>query len=166
MILWHAITEYVNCFAVSGGDFVSVVDYEWHYDFTFALRSKATSEALGIKLDEVIVGYYEIYPSCNMDVTSTDVGDITTYTIVVSECPAETEGSLYCSDGKTGMPVTSTGYLTIEENKQSTLGNVTTVSVNRPNLANDNIDLKLTFYLITPAQDNLRPWSEWDYYIH
>lgn len=88
MTLWHVMTEYVICFVVSGGEFVSGVDFEGYDDLTVLLLSEATSEALWFNLPKVI-GYYKIYLSCKRDVTSSVVERITTYTIVLSECPGE-----------------------------------------------------------------------------
>lgn len=92
---------------------------------------------------------------------------ITTYTIVLSECPGEkTEWELYYELFKNGEHIPSTDYLTIKENQQSTLGNVTTVSFNRSSLMNDNVDLKLYFYLYTYPLDTPKVWNKWVYYIN
>lgn len=142
------MTEYVICFVVSGGEFVSVVDFKGYDDLTLLLLSEATSEALWFNLPKVIK-YYKIYLSCKRDVTSSVVEGITTYTIVLSECPGEkTEWELYFELFKNGEHIPSTDYLTIKENQQSTLGNVTTVSFNRSSLMNDNVDLKFFFICI------------------
>lgn len=69
------------CVLVSGGDFVSVYDFEFHTDLTIVLNSRATSEGLGINFEHVVTGYYELNPSCNIDITSSNVGEITTYKI-------------------------------------------------------------------------------------
>nr|XP_034319291.1 uncharacterized protein LOC117687173 [Crassostrea gigas] len=158
---------------VSGGDFVSVVDLKkGNDDWVLFLGSETTSESVLFNLRPVI-GFYKIHLNCNVDVTSSDVGEITTYTIVVSECPREeTEGEweeyewgllhyLY----KGAKPIPSVDYLTIEENKQSTLGNVTTVSFNRSSLINDNIDMRLYFRFYTYSWDTLVPEIEWNYIL-
>ncbi|XP_052693858.1 uncharacterized protein LOC128172132 [Crassostrea angulata] len=156
---------------VSGGDFVSVVDFEeGNENFILVLKSEATSERVIFNVRPVI-GSYKINPNCNIDITSADVGEITTYTIVVSECPREeTEGKLKqwglwhkLFKGRKHIP--SADYLTIEKNQQSTLGNVTTVSFNRSSLMNSNVDMLLTFYLSTYSQDTLVPWIEWNYIL-
>nr|XP_034320156.1 uncharacterized protein LOC117687542 [Crassostrea gigas] len=162
----------LNKVQVSGGDFVSVVDLEEGNDKCFLLLgSEATSERVSIYLRPVI-GYYKINPNCNIDVTSSDVGEITTYTIVVSECPGEeTEGGwkeygLWHELFKGTKYIPSADYLTIEENQQSTLGNVTTVSFNRSSLKKNNVDLTLYFYLSTYSQDTPVSMIQWNYYLH
>lgn len=160
------MTEYDICFVVSGGEFVSVVDFKGYDDLTVLLLSEATSEALWFNLPKVIK-YYKIYLSCKRDVTSSVVEGITTYTIVLSECPGgKTEWELYYELFKNGEHIPSTDYLTIKENQQSTLGNVTTVSFNRSSLMNDNVDLKLYFYLYTYPLDTPKVWNKWVYYIY
>nr|XP_034319759.1 uncharacterized protein LOC117687411 [Crassostrea gigas] len=161
----------LNKVQVSGGDFVSVVDFEeGNENFVLVLRSEATSERVIFNVRPVI-GYYKIYPNCNIDVTSSDVGEITTYTIVVSECPGEeTEGgwkewSLAHELFKGVKQIPSADYLTIEENQQSTLGNVTTVSFNRSSLKNANVDMTLIFVLHTYSGDTLVPWIQWNYFL-
>lgn len=44
------------CVLVSGGDFVSVYDFEFHTDLTIVLNSRATSEGLGINFEHVVTG--------------------------------------------------------------------------------------------------------------
>ncbi len=135
------------------------------------LESEASSERVIFRVRPVI-GYYKINPKCNIDVTSSDVGEITTYTIVVSECPREeTEGKLKqwglwhkLFKGRKHIP--SACYLIIEENQQSTLGNVTTVSFNRSSLKKNNVDLTLYFYLSTYSQDSPVSMIQWNYYLH
>lgn len=113
------------------------------------------------------IDYYEIYPSCNLDVTSTNVGEMITYTIVVSGCEEETRLWLSDQAWKNGERLKSTHYLTIEENKDSMLGGVTTVSFNRSQLTNDNVKLKLSYYLDVMPKDPLSPWPwyRWSYNI-
>lgn len=139
-------------------------------DWVLFLGSETTSESVLFNLRPVI-GFYKIHLNCNVDVTSSDVGEITTYTIVVSECPGEeTEGEwkewgLLDQLFKGAKQIPSEYYLTIKENQQSTLGNVTTVSFNRSSLMNSNVDMLLTFYLSTYSQDTLVPWIEWNYIL-
>lgn len=113
------------------------------------------------------IDYYQIYPSCNLDVTSTNVGEIITYTIVVSGCEEDTKLWLSDQARKNGERIKSTYYLTIEENKDSMLGGVTTVSFNRSKLTNDNVKLKLSYYLDVMPKDprSPRPWYRWSYNI-
>lgn len=66
----------VICLVDLDGEFVSEVQFEHPYNFTLRLYSRATSDKLMISVDQD-VGYYEIYPSCNLDVTSSDVAGIT-----------------------------------------------------------------------------------------
>lgn len=116
------------------------------------------------------VGYYEIYSSCNLDVTSSDVAGITTCTIIISGCGEETIGRLEHTVIKHRDITTSTEYLTIEENQPSTLGNVTTVSFNISNMTNDHVNLTLHFNLDVFPQDSvsqkiLRPNYKWHYLL-
>ncbi|XP_052693860.1 uncharacterized protein LOC128172133 [Crassostrea angulata] len=161
----------LNKVQVSGGDFVSVVDLEEGNDFfILSLSSEATSERLLFNVRPVI-GYYKIYQNCNIDVTSSDVEEITTYTIVISECSGEeTEGGLeewglWHELFKGTKQIPSADYLTIEENQQSTLGNVTTVSFNKSSLMNNNVDMTLYFYLLIYTQNTLVPRIYWNYLL-
>ena len=149
-----------------------MVDFEeGNENFILVLKSEATSERVIFNVRPVI-GSYKINPNCNIDITSADVGEITTYTIVVSECPREeTEGKLKqwglwhkLFKGRKHIP--SADYLTIEKNQQSTLGNVTTVSFNRSSLMNDNVDMTLVFYLSTYSQDTPVSMIQWNYVLH
>nr|XP_034319346.1 uncharacterized protein LOC117687207 [Crassostrea gigas] len=163
----------LNKVQVTGGDFVSVVDFEeGDENFVLTFVSEATSEDVYFNLRPVI-GNYKIYPNCNVDITSSDVGEITTYTIVVSECPEEkTEGEwnvygLYHELSKGVKRIPSADYLTIEENQQSTLGNVTTVSFNRSSLKNDNVDMTLCFIFTAVSKDTSVHvhWITWNYFL-
>nr|XP_034320222.1 uncharacterized protein LOC117687578 isoform X1 [Crassostrea gigas] len=142
----------------SDGEFVSKVDFENPVDFYLHVRlsSKATSEWLWINIIQDI-GYYEIHPSCNLDVTSFDVGEITTYTIVVSECPGKPSGSLIDELYKNGELIYSKEYLIKEETQEYMQKSVTTVSFNRSRMMNDNVELSLWFGLYHVSQDNLTP---------
>lgn len=116
------------------------------------------------------VGYYEIYPSCNLDVTSSDVAGITTCTIIISWCREETIGRLEHTVIKHREITPSTEYLTIEENQPSTPWNVTTVSFKRSNMTNDHVNLTLHFNLDVFPQDSvsqkiLRPNYKWHYLL-
>lgn len=143
-----------------------MVDFELDIDeILILLRSEATSEMLGIKVHQVI-GYYEIYPSCNLDVTSSDVEGITTYVFVISECPKETNWGLYNEVSLNGQLIYSNSYLTIEENKESMLGNITTVGVNRSLLTKLNVDMTLMFYITTHPRDSQTAWNKWFYIIN
>lgn len=161
--------EHVICLVDSDREFVSEVQFDRPYNFTLKLYSKATSDKLLIFVDED-VGYYEIYPCFNVDVTSSDVGGITTCTIIISECRGKTYGRLEHTVIKDGEVTPSTEYLTIEESQPSTLGNEMTVSFNRPNMSNDHVNLTLHFDLdVFPqdsiSQNNLRPKYEWHYLL-
>lgn len=127
------------------------------------------SDKLMISVDQD-VGYYEIYPSCNLDVTSFDVAGKTSCTIIISGCREETIGRLEHTVIKHRDITTSTEYLTIEKNQPSTLGNVTTVSFNRSNMTNDHVNLTLYFDLDVFPQDSislniLRPNYKWHYLL-
>eukprot|EP00105_Crassostrea_gigas_P029837 XP_011451900.1 PREDICTED: uncharacterized protein LOC105345468 [Crassostrea gigas] len=166
-LVYADFNKYLNKVQVSGGDFVSVVDLEEGNDkLVLNLESEASSERVIFRVRPVI-GSYKINPNCNVDVTSYNVGEITTYTIVVSECPGEeTEGGwkewgLLDQLFKGVKQIPSEYYLTIKENQQSTLGNVTTVSFNRSSVMDNNIDLNLYFYYSTDSQDTLVPYIEW-----
>lgn len=116
------------------------------------------------------VGYYEIYPSFNLDVTSSDLAGVTTCTIIISGCREETIGRLEHTVIKHRDITTSTEYLTIEENQPSTLENVTTVSFHRSNMTNDHVNLTLHFDLDVFPQDRisqniLRPNYKWHYLL-
>lgn len=110
------------------------------------------------------VGYYEIYPSCNLDVTSFDVAGKTSCTIITSGCREETIGRLEHTVIKHREINPSTEY------QPSTLGNVTTVSFNISNMTNDHVNLTLHFNLDVFPQDSvsqkiLRPNYKWHYLL-
>lgn len=151
-----AMTEIVICLVDSDGMFVSEVDLEQPMNFTIRLSSKATSEWLWITIFEDI-GYYEIYPTCSLDITSSDNREITIYTIVVSDCHEKPEGDVVRRFLKNGERIYSTDYLTIEETQESRQESVTTVSFNRSRMMNDNVELSLWFGLYHVSQDNLTP---------
>lgn len=140
---------------------------EGNDEFVVRLESEASSESVYFNVPPVI-GYYKIYPNCNIDVTSSDVGEITTHTIVVSECPEEEPEGGWEEYGLWGQlfngtkQIPSADYLTIEENKQSTLGKITTVSFNRSSLMNNKIHLDLHFYFSTHS---LVPWIQWMFFL-
>lgn len=124
MTLRHVMTEYVICFVVSGGNFVSVVDLEEGNDeIILLLNSEVTSERLFFNVRPDIA-YYKIYPNCSLDVIFSEVEELSAYyTIVSSECPGEeTEGELeewgvYHELFKGAKHIPSADDLTIEENQ-------------------------------------------------
>lgn len=62
--------------------FVSLSDVQLKsYSTPIKLSSESTSEFLLAPVGQDNIDYYEIYPSCNLDVISTTVGEITTYII-------------------------------------------------------------------------------------
>uniref|UniRef100_A0A8W8NXZ4 Uncharacterized protein n=1 Tax=Magallana gigas TaxID=29159 RepID=A0A8W8NXZ4_MAGGI len=140
----------------SDGKFVSEVDLEQPMNFTIRLSSKATSEWLWITIFQDI-GYYEIYPTCSLDITSSDNREITIYTIVVSDCHEKPEGDVVRRFLKNGKRIYSTDYLTMEETHESRQESVTTVSFNRSRMMNDNVELSLWFSLYYISQENRTP---------
>lgn len=156
MPLCIAMTKLVICLVDSDGKFVSAVDLEQPMNFTIRLSSKATSEWLWITIFQDI-GYYEIYPTCSLDITSSGIGEITTYTIVVSDCHEKPEGDVVRRFLKNGKRIYSTDYLTIEETHESIQESVTTVSFDRSRMMNDNVELSLWFSLYYISQENRTP---------
>lgn len=69
---------------------------------------------LGFGVDQP--GHYELHPSCNVNINSTDVGELTTYTIQVTECQERTYGRLTRVVSRNGEIVVSYDNLKIEGN--------------------------------------------------
>lgn len=162
------MTWLVICLVDSDREFESLSEVQLKsYSSPIKLSSESTPEFLLTPVGQDNIDYYEIYPSCNLDVTSTNVGEMITYTIVVSGCEEETRLWLSDQAWKNGERLKSTHYLTIEENKDSMLGGVRTVSFNRSQLTNDNVKLKLSYYLDVMPKDPLSPWPRyrWSYNI-
>lgn len=75
--VWH--DSYLSCICLVDSDreSVSLSDVQLKsYSTPIKLSSESTSEFLLTPVGQDNIDYYEIYPSCNLDVTSTNVGEI------------------------------------------------------------------------------------------
>lgn len=111
-------------------------------------------------------GYFEIYPSCKLDITSTDVGENTTYTIEVTECQEDTLGGVGRAVLKNGEIVPWEEYLTVNVNEYvSLVENATTVSFSRSEMMKEDAEFKFLYFdlMVLPDEENDRPWYLWSY---
>lgn len=124
---------------------------------------------LGFGVDQP--GHYELHPSCNVNINSTDVGELTTYTIQVAECQERTYGRLTRVVSRNGEIVVSYDNLKIEGNQEVLQGNAMSVSFNRSRVMNEDEKLKylilelVVFPKETFSSQIYRPRYEWRYTI-
>lgn len=157
------MTWLVVCLVHSDREFVSLSEVQLKsYSTPIKLSSESTSEFLLAPVGQDNIDYYEIYHSCNLDVTSTNVGEIITYTMLYQDTKRKPNCGLATKHGKWWTHQIYTLF-----DNRGKQGFHAGRCFNRSKLTNDNVKLKLSYFLDVMPKDPLSPWSwyRWSYNI-
>lgn len=155
--VWH--DSYLSC----RFRFVSLSDVQLKsYSTPIQLSSESTSEFLLAPVGQDNIDYYEIYPSCILDVTSTNVGEIITNTMLYKDAKRKPNCGLATKHGKWWTHQIYTLF-----DNRGKQGFHAGRCFNRSKLTNDNVKLKLSYFLDVMPKDPLSSWSwlRWSYNI-
>lgn len=136
-------------------------DFDWVSEFKvnksvvpimLSLSSESASEKLDVGLVFILVEetpFYETIPSCDVDITRSVDGMITTYYAVVKNCLASVPEVFLSEFTRNGEIVSGAPSFHQKIGRQDILvGNAATVSFNSTELRNENLILsKLSFHL-------------------